>query len=233
MRIDEKTMLADIVRQNAAALPLIMRFGFRPGFGKLRVGVACAQSGIDTGLFLRVVRAAVDPSFDTEYDVNDSLPPVTDRGQLVEFLQRSNEWYLETQLPNIGRHFDLLIKRSPGETSKGLAALHGFYDQLASELRERDRFDREVLFPVLRAESPAEETGEESLRSLLAESEELDSGLEDEAEDLLTFLLVHLQGDIDPNLLTAVVWAVDNLRKDLMRNSSIRRSCSRILKTTE
>lgn len=217
MKVDSRTLVSDIVLYDVATLPLLMRFGVRPGYGSLTVGSFCSKAGIELSFFLPLMNAALNPE-ETSEEPEESL--ICHRGEVVRFLMATDEWYKRTQLPNIARHFALLRERSANAGAKNLEALGHFYTQLEREFEARHSFDFEHLFPAL-------ESGGEIDRKLVKSSSVYDHCLLDETEDLLTFFVVHLKGEYDPNLLMAVVSAVDAMRRDLILNNRIR---SRLLK---
>ena len=131
-------------------------------------------------------------------------------------MEKTGDFYINVQLPNIERHFNGLIDRIGNENN--LSHLKLFLNEMKKQFEETVNYEKRSLFPSIREGrligiSP---------RDYILGSEEL----EEKLHDLLTFFLVHLKGKYDRNLCMAVVISIFSLNKDLKQNNRIR---SRIL----
>lgn len=189
-------------------IPVVNRLGIRLGVGDGSIGMVCAGCNIGTDFFLSVINTFLDE----DYFPSDATGTFS-LAKTVDYLQKTNNYYLRVQLPNIDRHFGSLIERSGSDNN--LHLLRKFYQDMRGQLTECLSYDEDILFPALTGGS--------------VDSVEFNSGyseVEEKLHDLLFFFVEHLKGEYDLNLCTAVVSAVFSLAKDVCQNNRIR---SRIL----
>lgn len=204
------TRLVDIVSDNPLALPLLMRFGIRSGFGSATVAEESAHIGTDPSFMLEVLNSFSDPDYSPDWN---SLPEF--EKEAVAYLSKTDHYYSDTQLVNISRHFDLLLRST--RNSGNLQLLQGFFGNLAELLTSRIRADLDRIFPYISGDL---DTLDVDINDIL----EIDDRIEDQLSDLFSFLVMHLKGDFDANLWVAVVNAVSMLDKDIRQTNRIRRS---------
>ncbi len=166
---------------------------------------SCGSVG-SSAFFISVVNTFLDESyFPSNSRDTFSLE------KTIDYLSKTSVYYLRVQLPNIERHFDSLISRSGTDNNLGL--LRHFFTDMRHELVECVNYDERLLFPALRNGNVPSDCN----RYVNAHTE-----VEEKLHDLLTFFVVHLQGDYDRNLCMAVVSSVFSLQKDVSQNNRIR-----------
>lgn len=182
-------------------IPLINRWGIKLGVGASTVGDECKRHGIDTPLFCTILNTFV----------NDNYFPVRnlmefDPWQLTHYLTLTYQYYLHYLLPNIDRHFDMLLQRSG--TDNNLAHIRRFFEALKGEIVERIDFDMQQWFPMIERDEPMEVPDSSAINEKLS--------------DLQHMMVCHLQGVYEPNLCYAVISAIFALAKDLSKNNRLR-----------
>ncbi|MEZ3531973.1 MAG: helix-turn-helix transcriptional regulator [Muribaculaceae bacterium] len=203
---NKDSRLSEVVMAHPSIIPVINRLGVSLGVGDDSVGAVCAERGIDSAFFISVVNTFLDESyFPSNSRDTFSLE------KTIDYLSKTSVYYLRVQLPNIERHFDSLISRSGTDNNLGL--LRHFFTDMRHELVECVNYDERLLFPALRNGNVPSDCN----RYVNAHTE-----VEEKLHDLLTFFVVHLQGDYDRNLCMAVVSSVFSLQKDVSQNNRIR-----------
>lgn len=207
-----QSRLRDVIFSHPAVIPVINRLGVRLGVGDGTIADSCRRLGIDSSFFLAVVNTYINDDYFPEDGSSFGFR------ETVDYLMKTDNDYLRLQIPNIERHLDMLMTRSRGENN--LYLLRGFFHELKRELESCIAADIENLFPVLLGE----DRGEVSYSGLLEGARH--ESVEEKIDDLLSFFVMHLKGEYEPNLCVAVVTAIFALRKDIRQNNRIR---SRIL----
>lgn len=206
----KNTRLADVIFEHPSALTVASRFGINPGVGEYSVGSTCESRGIDTSFFLAILNTYLHEDY---FPVN--VLKSFSVNLILDYLTATNQYYSRVQIPNVERHFSLLINHSSG--SGNLRLLHGFFGEMKQELTARINMDCELRFPAIRNLEKGL-TGD----PMLSQMTESDALVEDKTSDLLRFFVVHLSGDYDRNLCHAVVNAIFTLDKDIRQNNRIR-----------
>lgn len=221
---DKDTKLCDILFVEPSVLTVINKFGIRLGVGDASVSQICEARQIDTTFFLSIVNTFVNEDYFPENVLRS-----VDLRLIVDYLAKTDQYYEQFQLPNIERHFNSLVVHSR-EDNNNLSLLRRFFIQMKGELLANIRRDSEELFPLLLniSQSPSPLSGEVMSRIEELLSEE-GHAIEDKVADLLSFFIIHLQGDYDTNLCRAVVSAIFTLEKDIKQNNRIRRRILRPL----
>lgn len=198
--------LSDAIMRHPSLIPVVNRLGVALGVGDNTIGRICADAHIRPDFFLSIVNTFIDEEY---FPMNASDTFSLD--MMIDYIRKTSMYYRHMQLPNIDRHFQSLIERSGN--ANNLQMLRGFYDGMKVQLEwclERE----EKLFNALSSNS-----GD------IVASDNLVDGyreVEEKLHDLLTFFVVHLQGDYDRNLCMAVVSAIFSLEKDIRQNNRIR-----------
>jgi regulator of cell morphogenesis and NO signaling len=146
--------------------------------------------------------------------------------EILDYLSKTDRYYVEFQLPNIERHFSSLIlhnsRHNPDheESDDNLSLLRRFFFEMSRELENSIEYDRTELFPLLESfkgdDMPASVDKERVSRY------EVSREVEEKLSDLISFFVIHLNGCYDQNLCRAVVVALFTLCKDIKQNNRIR-----------
>ncbi len=203
------TRLCDVIRQDPSVIPVINRFGVDLGVGDYSVQAVCRSHSIDEEFFLAILNTFINESYFPEQTLRSF-----NVAELLGYMVKTNAYYAQFQLPNIERHFSLLLKSARDE-SNNLGHIMRFFEGLKQDLLDRIAFDNDVLFPSIA--SRTECVTESSANGL-------DVMIEDKLGDLKSMFIKHLAGSYDQNLCYGVVVAIVTLEKDIRQNNRIRRN---------
>ena len=216
--IHHDTKLSDIVIAEPTALTVLNRFGIYLGLGDLTVARACDKLGIDKDFLATILNTYLHESYFPER-ILASFRAAT----IVDYLGQTNNYYAQFQLPNIERHFNLLISKSD-PSNNNLELMLRFFLEVKQQLLARIADDSNHWFPaILQAEASfnAQCTIDNAQCNVQPE-DTVEDTIEDKLGDLISMMVIHLQGDHDWNLALAVLMALANLKKDITQNNRIR-----------
>ena len=212
--ISSNTKLSQIIIDDPTILSVLSRFGILLGVGDMTIEQICQQKKMNVVFFTTILNTFRDPDFFPEkilYSFEAHL--------IVDYLKKTNQTYLQFQLPNIERHLHLLISKSDAQNSN-LLIIMKFFSEVKAQLMKRIDDDKNRWFPEILALENSEGNKVES--TVMAFDESNDS-IEDQINDLISMFVVHLTGDYDINLGQAVLLALDSLKKDIAQNNRIRK----------
>lgn len=212
--ISSNTKLSQIIIDDPTILSVLSRFGILLGVGDMTIEQICQQKKMNVVFFTTILNTFRDPDFFPEkilYSFEAHL--------IVDYLKKTNQTYLQFQLPNIERHLHLLISKSDAQNSN-LLIIMKFFSEVKAQLMKRIDVDKNRWFPEILALENSEGNKVES--TVMAFDESNDS-IEDKINDLISMFVVHLTGDYDINLGQAVLLALDSLKKDIAQNNRIRK----------
>lgn len=225
MLFTQDTKLSDAIFSAPSIVPVIDRLGISLGFGDLSIWEVCKNNNLPVPFFLAIINTFVHEDYMPE-DMTEtfSMPA------LLDYLLKTNEYYSHIQLPNIERHFQLLLQRSGSDNN--LNQLYIFFCEVRDELEECNRLDAEHYFPLIRQKAEDTLYTEETvsvegdymdlLPDNLGEVFTNRIAVEDKLTDLASIFIRHIKGNYDTNLAMAVISAVFALRKDISQNNRIR-----------
>lgn len=210
--------LCDVILYDPSVIQVVNRFGIFLGVGDSSIKMICDSHGIDENLFLAIVNTYLNRNYFPE-----GIAGKVNLQRLLEYLEKTDQYYSATLLPNIERHFTLLISKSDRfEGSSNLSLLQKFFMEVKSELLGVIDTDLTYWFPALRKNESVK-----SIESFENRKPYDNHVLEEKISDLINFFVIHLRGEYDHNLCVAVVSALVTLEKDIQQNNRIR---DRILK---
>ncbi|MDR1161907.1 MAG: helix-turn-helix transcriptional regulator [Tannerellaceae bacterium] len=207
--------MSEVVEEHPSLIPVINRFGIRLGLGDSSVKEICSNYQLDTDFFLTVINTFLNEEYFPEKKLQSFHTSL-----IIDYLQKTNHYYRQNQLPNIERHLTYFIKVSaPGNQS--LSSIGSFFAACKKEFDVRMDHDGKVWFPYCLALS---ETSQESITHPVppASSLQQEDNLEELLADLKKIMVKHLSGTYDENLCYAVIVAINNLQKDIKQQNRIR-----------
>lgn len=206
--IYKETKLCDIINNEPSVIPLINRFGIQLGISDHTVAEVCAARSLDVEFFLTILNTFINDGYFPEERFSAFRA-----AELIDYLTKTNDYYRFYQLPNIHRHFRLLLSQSDG-SNNNLHLMLRFFEEVEKDLLRRIDHDSNCWFPaVLRAEDSGTD---------IADAVEWDDAVEDKVSDLKNMFIKHLTGDYELNLCYGVIVAIMTLEKDLRQNNRIR-----------
>lgn len=209
--------MSEVVEEHPSLIPVINRFGIRLGLGDKTVTMICDEHRLDTDFVLTVINTFLNEEYFPEKKLQ-----TFHTSQIIDYLTKTNQYYLRSQLPNIERHLGLFIsKSSPGNPTLGL--IGKFFSSFKEELTTRIKKDEETWFPYCLALSEKLESHSPTEKELRLENEDNEEDtIEALLSDLKGIMIKHLTGDYDENLCYAVIFAISSLKKDIRQHNRIR-----------
>lgn len=202
--INSNTPLSEVIYKDPTIIPVINRFGITLGTKDHTISTICKKLNIDVEFFLTIINTFLN---------KDYFPETTLKkfqiNEIVSYLQKTNNYYLHFQIPNIERHFKSLIERSADENNLNHIKL--FFDELKKDLVKRLNFDNNQLFVAALNSQKIDTTT--SINS---------QNIEDRINDLKSMLIIHLDGNYDINLCYAVIIAIHTFENDMQNNNRVR-----------
>lgn len=215
--IKASNVLSELVQEHIALLPLLYRFGIRLGLGDETIEEVCEQHGIETDFFLHITNSYLDP----EYLGKVRLSP-RHTMQIADYLEATNRYYTESQLPNIEIHLTGFVRKSGMDTPM-IQTLPRVLGELKEALQERIKEDEEGLLPHFHnlVDKLGDRISEVSLEHKASEEKEHDR-TEALVGDIMNILIRHIRGDFNDNLLFGLLYSLSTLQNDLARNNRLR-----------
>ncbi len=195
LHVEPQSRLSDIVMSRPATMMVLARLGIVLGLGDDTVETVSRRLGISTRLLTSMLNTSLNPDF-----VPRMLLDSHDHDALNDYLAKSNAYYRHVALPNIERHFEMLVTKSG--TSNNLELMLRFFH----ELKQQWVKCLDGATSAVGNDAPAETT----------------DSIENRIGDLMSMIVIHLQGSYDANLALAVLLAVSGLRDDIALNNRIR-----------
>lgn len=207
------TPLSAALEQYPTLIPLISRFGIRLGLGDKSVAAVCAEHGIDAGFMLALMNTYLFEEYFPEQKLKSFHV-----SQIVDYLSKTNAYYLHYQLPNIERHLRSLIA-SGGAGNKNLTLLGRFFTTFQQSLTEAIEYDTREWFPYCLALSNGEAVCVDV--PVVPQPEDEDPAVS-QLRDLISIMVRHLGGEYNDNLAYAVIFAVGSIERDIRQHNRIR-----------
>lgn len=207
--------LSNALENYTTLIPLISRFGIRLGNGDRSISQVCGEHDIDPGFMLTLMNTFLFEEYFPEQKLKSFHV-----SQIIDYLTKTNGYYLHYQLPNIERHLGSLVSSGEGE-NKNLALLGKFFGDFKTRMTQRITNDLSVWFPYclrLSEGAKAAECGD----TLKENSADEDATLTGMLRDMRSIMVRHLSGRYNDNLAYAVVFAVTSLERDIRQHDRIR-----------
>lgn len=211
--------LSEVVEEHPSLIPVLSRFGIRLGLGDKSVLDICREHQLDTDFLLTVINTFLNEEYFPEKKLQ-----TFHASQIIDYLTKTNHYYLRYQLPNIERHLGSLIATSAPD-NQSLRLIGRFFASFKMELTARIEKDDREWFPhcaALSEQLGSRPTGQIKELSITTERTDEEDTIEALLADLKSILVKHLTGDYDENLCYAVLFAICSLEKDIKQHNRIR-----------
>lgn len=208
------TLLSDVVLEEPSTVTVLNRFGIFLGLGDKTVSQACNEADIDTQFFITILNTYTNQEYFPEKTLSAFSIEL-----LVDYLNKTNDYYRHYLLPNIERHFNLLLNRSE-EGKSNINVICRFFEEVKMQLLDRISCDTDSWFPAL-LHKVRPSASDFSDTDYELKSDDFDS-VEDKIDDLINMMIIHLRGEYDHYLCYAVLSAIFSLQKDISNNNRIR-----------
>ncbi len=214
--VNPNIVLSEVVEEHPSLIPVINRFGIRLGLGDKSVKTICEEYGLDCDFLLTVVNTFLNEEYFPEKKLQ-----TFHTSQIIDYLIKTNHYYLRYQLPNIERHLTSFIAMgAPGNNTLGL--IGKFFSSFKEELMARITHDEKEWLPYCLTLSKKLEGTQTTELIQLASSEPVDDPIEALLGDLKSIMVKHLSGEYDENLCYAVLFGINSLEKDMKQHNRIR-----------
>ncbi len=201
--------LSEVILSQPDIIPVINRFGIMLGTSDKSIEEICREKGLNADFFLSILNTYMYEEYFPE-----TILGTFQASTIVEYLHKTNDYQLQFMLPNIERHFNLLMSYSGNNNNLGL--MRKFFDEVKSDMTLRIKFDHEQWFPLVLSLEKGD-------CSPTAPDFPMESPLmEDKINDLKNMFVMHLSGSYDSNLCYGVIVAIIALEKDFKQNNRIR-----------
>ena len=173
--------MADLINADYKLLLLLPRFDIELGFGDQTVQKSCEEHGISPDFFLMICNI---------YSFDDYLPEkkeirTLDVHQLIAYLKKSHQYYLDNRLNGISKQMHSIIEQS--ETKHG-NILTRFFEEYKKEVVNHFQYEEETVFPYILGIAD----GEKSAGYQIEMFEENHTNIEDKLNDLKNILIKYL-----------------------------------------
>ncbi|WP_280745240.1 MULTISPECIES: helix-turn-helix transcriptional regulator [unclassified Parabacteroides] len=205
--------MSGVVEEYPSLIPVINRFGIRLGLGDQSVQELCGTYSLDTDFFLTVINTFLNEEYFPEKKLQSFHT-----SQIIDYLQKTNHFYRQNQLPNIERHLSYFIKGSTGNQS--LSLIGDFFAKFKKEFESRIEYDEKTWFPYCLALNDKLQNAAQTVSPPSPLQKE--DSIEEMLADLKKIMVKHLSGQYDENLCYAVIVAINNLQKDIKQQNRIR-----------
>lgn len=211
-------IMSEVVDEHPSLIPVINRFGIRLGLGDKQIKTICEEHDLDSDFLLIVINTFLND----EYFPKEKLQAFH-VSLIVDYLRKTNLYYLHSQLPNIERHLALFISKSRGG-NQSLELIGRFFSEFKGLLTRRIEEDERELFPnsILMCDKIAKEHKELIYGPVERESFDSEDPIEALLADLKSIMVKHLSGDYDDNLCYAVFFSICSLERDMKQHNRIR-----------
>ncbi|MDR1259248.1 MAG: helix-turn-helix transcriptional regulator [Tannerellaceae bacterium] len=211
--------MSEVVEEHPSLIPIINRFGIRLGLGDKSVQEICDEYQLDPDFLLIVINTFLNEEYFPEKKLQ-----TFHTSQIIDYLVKTNNYYLYFQLPNIEHHLTSFISMNISG-NQTLALIGKFFFSFKNELVARIENDDRQWFPYCLALS-----GKLQEKIHKKDNQALSLNLEKRSEDVIEELLAdlkriivkHLSGDYNLNLCYAVVSSISSLEKDIRQHNRIR-----------
>jgi regulator of cell morphogenesis and NO signaling len=212
-------IMSEVVEEHPSLIPIINRFDIRLGLGDKSARELCDEHRLDTDFLLTVINTFLNEEYFPEKKLQ-----TFHTSQIIDYLTKTNRYYLQFQLPNIEHHLSSFISMSiPGNQT--LALIGKFFSSFKNKLVARIENDHTTWFPYCLALSEKRRNETHPPHTLPPSSlsgEPTEDPIEALLTDLKRIIVKHLSGDYNLNLCYAVVSAIYTLEKDVKQHNRIR-----------
>lgn len=202
--------LSDLVTAHPSLLAMLTRLGISLGFGDRSIADVCESSGVDAEFFLLICNV---------YTFNNYVPSTaailgTDMRDLVPYLEKSHQYYVDKRLPHIERHLDAIAKKLDGRIGQVFLS---FFKEYKNEVEAHFAHEERDVFPHIRALM----SGQRDKTYSIGEFLHTHSDIEGKLDDLLNIVFKYLPPQVDDDNVLDVVYDILRLSEDLKKHTFI------------
>ena len=133
---------------------------------------------------------------------------------LVPYLEKSHQYYVDKRLPHIERHLDAIAKELQGRIGQVFLS---FFKEYKNEVEAHFAHEERDVFPHIRALM----TGKRDKTYSIGEFIHTHSDIEGKLDDLLNIVFKYLPPQVDDDNVLDVVYDILRLSEDLKKHTFI------------
>jgi regulator of cell morphogenesis and NO signaling len=207
--------MSEVVEEHPSLIPVINRFGVRLGLGNSTAQELCNKHDINIDFFVTMINTFLNENYFPEKKLQGFHLM-----QIVDYLAKTNHYYLHSQLPNIERHLNSFISVSDPQ-NESLTQIGEIFKTFKNKLLQRIYTDENEWFPHIKnlCEKQQNNKALTYYPTLYNDSLEPAEAL---LADIKHIIIKYLSGNYDANLCYAVFFAINTLHIDIKQHNRIR-----------
>jgi regulator of cell morphogenesis and NO signaling len=207
--------MSEVVEEHLSLIPVINRFGIRLGLGNDTALDICNKHKINIDFFITMINTFLNESYFPEKKLQGFHLT-----QIVDYLTKTNQYYLQSQIPNIERHLRPFISVD-NPANESLALIGKLFETFKGRLLRRIESDETEWFPhiVRLCEGQTKNRSLPYCPTSMSDPEEPTEAL---LVDLKHIIIKLLSGNYNENLCYAVIFAIHTLHTDIKQHNRIR-----------
>ncbi len=207
--ISSKNQLSEIIISQPEIIPLMNRFGISLGTGDKSIEKICTERGLDCDFFATILNTYINEDFFPEKTLKTFQART-----IIDYILKTYDYYTHYMIPNVERHFHLLISKSGGNNNLDL--MFQFFNETKKDLISSIEHDTKNWFPLILSLDNGKNN---TTKQFTPHNSAM---IEDKISDLKNMFIIHLTGNYELNLCYAVISSIIALEKDLRQNNRIR-----------
>ena len=213
--------MADVVQDNYLLMPVISRFGIPLGFGEKTVQAVCRKYRIDVDFFLAITNAFTNENYFPEKKLHTFNVLM-----ILDYLQKTHSYYIETQVPLIEKLLNNLLRQRPSDAKK-LKLIKRFFLEYKHELFNHLDREETTTFPYVKTvyrlfHTPPIGSGKAcALQYSMHVYEEEHTDVDEKLYDLKNILIKYVHGDSLNAVYQEVIFELFRLEKDIQDHTRI------------
>ena len=200
--------MADLINKDYQLLLLLHRFDIELGFGEQTVMKSCEAHQIAPEFFLMICNIYSFSDYLPDHDEIEKL----DVSQLIMYLKKSHQYYLEHRLKAISNQMHSVIEHS--EKKHGDILLR-FFDEYKKEVIHHFEYEENIVFPYILGVAD----GKKSAKYQIKMFEENHTNIEDKLSDLKNILIKYLPEKSSLEEKTTLLFNLFDFEKDLDKHT--------------
>ena len=202
--------MADLIHVNYKNLVVLSRLEIPLGFGEKTVEEVCKKYSVDINLLLLICNILLDNDMDPTEDQIARCQVE----QVVHYLQKSHQYYLEEALPAIQQ---LLTKVADSGAEIHSKALNRFFNEYRKEVENHLANEDKSVFPyILKLQKGIRKT-----KFSIRQYKDHHANIETKLTDLKNIIIKYIPYDYPDNLRNELLVQLFNLEDDLNRHTLI------------
>lgn len=198
-----------LVNANCNLLPVINRFGIRPGFKDKTVAEACEEKNINKDFFLALINTYNNPDYFPEEELKRFSPLL-----IVDYLKKTHEYYITYFLPKIEMLLEKLVS-----ANTDFKMIGSFYEKYKNELLLHIKDEEENVFPHII--NFIQNHKKSNIKDTPLSFEKEHSNAEMKLSDLKNLLIRYLEPAYDNNDFNEFVSMLYRFEKDIIDHARI------------